>query len=260
MYDKLTVENDARGVARVTIERPEVGNAFDDALMLELTDAFRAFDRNAAIRVVVLTGAGKNFCAGGDIAWMKGTLAATREHRIAGSKLVADMLWAVNDCSKPVIARVNGAAFGGGVGLACAADVTIAAQSAKFALSEVRIGLIPANIAPFVVRRIGEADARRFGLSGRVFSAAEATAIGLVHNLAADDVLDAAVEAEIAHFLQAAPEAIARTKALLAYVAHHDDQAIRAYTPIALADAWETECGREGIATFLEKRPPSWRP
>ncbi len=260
MYQKLLVETDPRGVAHVTINRPEVSNAFNDELMTELAVAFRALGEDAAVRVVVLTGAGRNFCAGGDIAWMKGNLAASRAERIAGSQLVADMLWAVNDCPKPVIARVNGAAFGGGAGLACAADVTVAAQSAKFALSEVRIGLIPANIAPFVVRRIGEANARRFGLSGLVFTAAEAASVGLVHNLAADDALDAAVEAEIAHFLQAAPEAIAQTKALLAYVAHHEDEAIKAYTPTALADAWETECGREGIATFLEKRPPSWRP
>lgn len=260
MYEKLIIETDPRGVARVTINRPEVSNAFNDALMIELTDAFRAFGADAAVRVVVLTGAGRNFCAGGDIAWMKGQATQSRADRIAGSKLVADMLWAVNDCPKPVIARVNGAAFGGGVGLACAADVTVAAEGAKFSLSEVRIGLIPANIAPFVVRRLGEANARRFGLSGRVFSAAEAAGVGLVHNLAADDALDAVVEAEIAHFLQAAPEAIARTKTLFAYVAHHDDEAVKAYTPAALADAWETECGREGIATFLEKRPPSWRP
>jgi methylglutaconyl-CoA hydratase len=260
MYQKLLVETDPRGVARVTINRPEASNAFNDALMIELTDAFRTLGADPAIRVIVLTGAGKNFCAGGDIAWMKGTAAASRAERMAGSRLVADLLWAVNDCPRPVIARVNGAAFGGGVGLACAADVTVAARSAKFALSEVRIGLIPANIAPFVVRRLGEANARRFGLSGRVFSAAEAAGVGLVHHLAADDDLDGAVEAEIAHFLQAAPEAIARTKALFAYVAHHDDEAIKAYTPAALADAWETESGREGIATFLEKRAPSWRP
>jgi methylglutaconyl-CoA hydratase len=260
MYEKLQLDTDTRGVARVTINRPEVSNAFNDDLMRELADAFGRLGKDAAVRVVVLTGAGRNFCAGGDIAWMKGTLAATREERIAGSKLVADMLWAINDCPRPVIARVNGAAFGGGVGLACAADVTVAAQSAKFALSEVRLGLIPANIAPFVVRRMGEANARRFGLSGRVISAAEATAVGLVHTLAADDELDAAVESEIVHFLQAAPQAIARTKSLFAYVAHHDDEAIKAYTPAALADAWETACGREGIVTFLDKRPPSWRP
>lgn len=260
MYEKVLLETDQRGVARVTINRPEVGNAFNDALMGELTHAFRALGADPAVRVVVLTGAGRNFCAGGDIAWMKGQAAHSREERMAGSQLVADLLWAVNDCPRPVIARVNGAAFGGGVGLACAVDVTVAAQSARFALSEVRIGLIPANIAPFVVRRLGEANARRFGLSGRVISAAEAAGVGLVHNLAADDELDAAVEAEITHFLQAAPEAIARTKTLFAYVAHHDDDAIKAYTPTALADAWETECGREGIATFLEKRSPSWRP
>ena len=260
MYEKLIIKTDLRGVALVTINRPEVSNAFNDALMIELTQAFLALGTDATVRVIVLTGAGKNFCAGGDIAWMKGHATHNRDERIAGSQLVADMLWAVYDCPKPVIARVNGAAFGGGVGLVCAADVTVAAQSARFALSEVRIGLIPANIAPFVVRRLGEANARRFGLSGRVFSASEAAGAGLVHNLAADAELDDAVEAEIGHFLQAAPEAIARTKTLLAYVARHDDDAIKAHTPTALADAWETECGREGIATFLEKRPPSWRP
>ncbi len=260
MYQHLTLQIDARGVALVTIDRPEVSNAFNDQLMIELADVFRALDADASVRVVVLTGGGRVFCAGGDIAWMEGTAAASRDERIAGSRLVADMLWAINDCSKPVIARVNGAAFGGGVGLVCAADVTVAAQSAKFALSEVRIGLIPANIAPFVVRRIGEAQARRLALSGRVFSSGEAAGIGLVHMLCADEELDDAVEAEANHFLQAAPEAIALTKRLIAFVAHNDDAAIRAYTPERLADAWETECGREGIAAFLAKKPPSWRP
>ncbi len=259
MYETLLFQTDARGVATITLNRPASFNALDDVLLRELTHAFRRCDAAPNIRVVVMTGAGKAFCAGGDINWMKRMSEVDRAGRLVGSRTVADMLVAADSCGKPVIARVNGAAFGGGAGLAAAADSTIAAESARFSFSEVRLGLVPANISPFVVRRIGAANARRYALSGRPFLAPEAAAIGLAHVVVPDADLDAAVEAEIATYLEAAPEAIRLTKQLIEYVRSHSDADNMGYTANLLADAWETGCGREGIASFLEKKTPSWR-
>lgn len=259
MYETLILETDQRGVARLTLNRPESANALNDTLLRELTDAFHACGRDVSVRVIVLTGAGKAFCAGGDLAWMLAINDASRSERVIGSRAVADMLYAADTVGKPVIARVNGATFGGGVGLACTADAVIAAQSASFALSEVKLGLVPANIAPYVVRRMGASQARRYALSGRRFSAADAQNLGIVHEVVADDQLDAAVEREVAAFLEAAPEAISITKSLIAYVDTHNEHDNILYTADRLADAWETECGREGIRTFLDKTVPSWR-
>lgn len=259
MYETLTIETDQRGVARLTLSRPESANALNDTLLRELKDAFHACDQDPDIRVIVLTGAGKAFCAGGDLAWMLAINKASRSERVRGSRAVADMLYAVDTVGKPVIARINGATFGGGVGLACAADAVISAQSASFALSEVKLGLVPANIAPYVVRRMGASQARRYALSGRRFSANDAQNMGIVHEVVDDDQLDEAVEHEVAAFLEAAPEAISITKSLIAYVDTHNEHDNILYTADRLADAWETECGREGIKSFLDKTVPSWR-
>lgn len=259
MYETLVVEKDQRGVTRIVLSRPENANALNGTLLRELTDAFHACDRDPSVRLIVLTGAGAAFCAGGDLAWMLEINDASRKDRAASSRSVADMLHAADTVSKPVIARVNGAAFGGGLGLVSIADSAIAAQSARFALSEVRLGLVPANIAPYVVRRIGAKRARRYALSGRQFTSNDGFNMGLLHEVVPDDELDAAVEREILTYLQAAPEAIAATKALIAYVDNHDDHDNAIYTADRLADAWETECGREGIRSFLNKSVPSWR-
>jgi len=259
MYETLAIETDPRGVTRVTLNRPKNGNALNDALIGELKDAFLQCDRRADVRLVVLTGAGKMFCSGGDLAWMLAINGAPRNERVASSRALADMLQVADKLGKPVIARVNGAAFGGGVGLVSIADSVVAAEGARFALSEVRLGLVPANIAPYVVRRIGAANARRYALSGRQFSSVEGRALGLVHDVVSDEALDAAVEREVAAFLEAAPEAIRITKSLIAFVDSHGDHDNIPYTADRLADAWETECGREGIQSFLNKTVPSWR-
>ena len=258
-YETLNISRDPRGVATLTLSRPEQHNALNGTMLDELAAAFTALDADPAVRIIVLTGAGRSFCAGGDLSWMQQSLAADRMGRVAQSRKVALALQAVDGCGKPVIGRINGAAYGGGFGMVSVADVVVAGESARFALSEVKLGLVPANIAPFVVRRIGPAAARRFALSGRVISSAMAEKIGLVSRVVPDAELDAAVEQEIGYFLEAAPVAIAATKALLAYVADHTDHDNIGYTADRLADAWETECGREGIRTFLEKTVPSWR-
>ncbi|SIR45411.1 methylglutaconyl-CoA hydratase [Bosea sp. TND4EK4] len=259
MYETLIVETDRRGVARITLNRPEAANALNDALLRDLKDAFHDCGRDLNVRVIVLTGTGKAFCAGGDLAWMQAINNSSRSERVLGSRAVADMLYAADTVGKPVVARVNGAAFGGGVGLACTADAVVAAQSASFALSEVRLGLVPANIGPYVVRRMGASQARRYALSGRRFSAMDAQKLGIVHEVVADEQLEDAVEREVATFLEAAPEAISITKSLIAYVDGHSEQDNILYTADRLADAWETECGREGIKSFLGKTVPSWR-
>lgn len=259
MYETLNLETDERGVARIMLNRPESANALNDALLRDLKDVFHACGRDAKVRVIVLTGAGKAFCAGGDLAWMMAINNSSRSERVIGSRAVADMLYAVDTVGKPVIARVNGAAYGGGVGLVCTADAVVAAQSATFALSEVKLGLVPANIGPYIVRRMGASQARRYALSGRRFSATDARSLGVVHEVVADDQLDEAVEREVAAFLEAAPEAISITKSLIAYVDSHDEHDNIPYTADRLADAWETECGREGIKSFLDKTVPSWR-
>lgn len=258
-FQTLKINRDARGVATLTLSRPDQHNALNGTMLDEIVAAFAELDRDPAVRVVILTGEGQSFCAGGDLSWMQETLAASRAGRVAQSRKVALALQAANNCGKPIIARVNGAAYGGGFGMVCVGDVVIVADSAKFGLTEVRLGLVPANIAPFVERRIGLANCRRFGLSGRIFKAQMALEIGLASRVVPDAELDAAVEQEVRYFLEAAPEAIAATKALFAYVAEHGDHDNIGYTADRLADAWETDCGREGIRTFLEKTVPSWR-
>ena len=259
MYETLILESDQRGVARITLNRPEAANAMNDTLLRELKEAFNACDRDDNIRVIVLTGAGSAFCAGGDLAWMLAINNASRSERVAGSRCVADMLHAADTVGKPVIARVNGSTFGGGLGLVSIADAVIAAQSVVFALSEVTLGLVPANISPYVVRRMGHSHARRYALSGRRFSSEEGKNLGLVDEVVADEKLDEAVEREITAFLRAAPEAVRITKAMITYVNNHSEQDNILYTADRLADAWETECGREGIKSFLNKTVPSWR-
>lgn len=258
-YETLALVRDARGVATLTLARPEVHNAFDETAIAELHRAAEALGADPAVRVVVLTGAGESFSAGGDIRWFRRQVAGGRAGRVAGSAALAAMLRALDELPKPLVGRINGGAFGGGTGLVSVCDLAIGVESARFGLTEVRLGLIPANISPFVVRRIGQAAARRVMLSGRRFGAEEAVALGLLDRAVPAEALDAAVEAEVGELLQAAPGAAAATKRLIRYVATHDLDACLAYTAEALADAWETAEGREGIAAFLEKRRPRWR-
>ncbi len=259
-YQTLSVDVNARGVATVTMNRPDSHNALNRTLIAELHAAALELGRDDDVRVVVLTGAGKSFCAGGDIGWFRETLSLDRAGRIAESSALAEMLHALDDLPKPLIGRINGAAYGGGAGMIAVCDVAVAVRSARFGLTEVRLGLIPANISPYVVARIGAARARSVMLSGASFGADRACAIGLLDDLAEDaGALDQAIETCVAAHLEASLSAVAATKRLIAYVDSHDRDAARAYTAEALADAWESGDGREGIASFLEKRRPAWR-
>lgn len=258
--DTVLVSADDRGVVTVTLDRPDRHNAMDDRLM---TDLGAALDHVVAgfeagtVRAMVLTGAGESFCAGGDLEWMRRQTGLGRAERIAGSATIADLLYRLDRVPVLTIARVNGQAYGGGVGLIAACDIAIACPDARFALTEVSLGLAPSNISPYVVRRMGAANARRTFLNARRMDAAMAHRLGLLSEIADD--LDAAVEAELIALLRCGPQAVAATKALIEYVDTHLDTDNRRYTANDLADAWERPEGREGIAAFLENRPPAWR-
>jgi methylglutaconyl-CoA hydratase len=258
-YDTIDLAIDARGVATVTLNRPDKHNALNDVLIAELTDLAGRLESDAAVRVVVLTGAGRSFCAGGDFNWFASNIDKTRAERIEQSATLARMLARLDQLPKPLIGRINGPAYGGGVGMIAVCDYTIGAQDARFGLTEVRLGLLPANISPYVVARIGAAASRETMLSGALFDADRAHRIGLLTETAAPGELDAAVAAVVEAHLQAAPGAVAATKRLIAHVASHDLAENMRYTAEALADAWETAEGTEGRRSFLDKTTPSWR-
>lgn len=257
-YETLSLGVDARGVARLALARPEKRNAMSAAMIAELTDAAERLGADPAVRVVELSGEGSVFCAGGDLDWMRAQMGADRATRIASAMALARMLRALDRLPKPLVARVQGGAYGGGVGLMAVCDAVVAADDAGFGLTEARLGLIPATIAPYVVARLGAGAARRLFVSARGFGAGEAQAMGLVNRLAAPDALDAAAEAEIAPCLQTAPGAAARAKALARSLAADIDDAVLADTAARLADAWEDPEAETGVAAFFSRRPPPW--
>ncbi len=259
MYQTITIDCDDRGVARLTLNRPERHNALSGAMIGELSEAAGRLGRDPAVRVVVLTGAGESFCAGGDLAWMKEQMAADGATRAREATRLAMMLQALNTCPRPVIGRIQGNAFGGGVGMAAVCDVAIGADHARFGLTETKLGLIPATIGPYVLARMGEAMARRVFMSARLFGAAEAVTLGLLARAVPEADLDAAVEAEVAPYLACAPGAVAEAKALARRLGPRIDEAVIEGTIAALVRRWESPEAAEGIAAFFEKRAPSWR-
>lgn len=254
---KLTFEGDA--VARLTLARPDMQNALSLDVVAELRHALQVVAQKEQVRALVLTGEGKTFCAGGDLNWMKTVLSQSRAQRIADSRPLADLFYEFDNLPKVVIGRINGPAYGGGVGMISVCDIAIGVDTGIYSLSETRLGLLPANIAPYVVARMGEANARRTFLTARRMGGAEARSLGLLSDVVSADELDAAVEREIADLLQCAPGAVAATKKLIAYVDAHDLDTNMIYTADKLADAWETDEGREGITAFFAKRAPFWR-
>jgi methylglutaconyl-CoA hydratase len=258
-YETIRVAVDGRGVATLTLARPEKHNALSGTMIGELTTVVRLLGADAAVRVVVLAADGASFCAGGDLGWMKAQIEADRAGRMKEAKRLALMFKALNDLEKPVIARVQGNGFGGGVGLLCVADVSVAADTAKFGLTETRLGLIPATISPYVVARIGEGQARPLFMSGRILDAQATQAAGLLTHVVPSGDLDAVVEAEIAPYLQVAPGAVGQSKALARSLGMPITDDVIEATIERLADVWETDEAREGISAFLEKREPWWR-
>jgi methylglutaconyl-CoA hydratase len=255
----VTTSLSARGVLTLTLNRPEKHNALDahtlDALHAALLDA----QANEAVRVIVLTGAGASFCAGADIAHMRSMRTASEAENLDDARRVAQCMRALDEVDRPVIARVNGNVFGGGVGLVACCDIAIAVQSAKFALSEVKLGLVPATISPFVVAAIGQRQARRLFLTAAAFSASEAQAIGLLHHVVAPEQLDAAVQETTAMILQNGPLATREAKRLIRTVLGRDDRdVLQQETSELLAKLRASDEGKEGLSAFLEKRKPNW--
>jgi methylglutaconyl-CoA hydratase len=254
----LAVERED-AVARIWLDRPERRNAFNAELIAALTQTFASLAADDTLRAVVLAGRGKAFCAGGDLDWMRASGELPYERNLADAELAAAMFAAVDSCPVPVIARVHGAAVGGGTGLACCCDVVLARGDALFGFTEVRLGLVPATIGPFALARIGRSQARALFATGETFGAEHARAIGLVHEVHADDAaLDGAVERTLAAVLRGGPQAQRAAKALLAELRDGDPapQSKRAAEAIAARRA--SAEGREGIAAFLERREPRW--
>jgi methylglutaconyl-CoA hydratase len=258
MYETISIETDDRGIATLTLDRPDKHNAMSAAMIAELTRAADQLAQDDAVRVVILTGAGKSFCAGGDLGWMRDQRDMDAETRSAEAGKLAAMLGALNRLPKPLIGRLQGNAFGGGVGMASVCDVAIGADSLKMGLTETRLGIIPATIGPYVIARMGEGRARRVFMSGRLFGAAEAVELGLLARAVPAADLDAAVEAEAVPYLSCAPGAVAAAKKLALDLGGAATEAAVALSIKALADRWETDEAAEGIGAFFDKRKAAW--
>ncbi len=258
MYETIRIDCDERGVATLTLNRPEKHNAMSSAMIGELTGAAERLSRDPAVRVVVLTGAGKSFSAGADLGWMREQVEADGAARAREAKKLAMMLNTLNLLPKPLIGRVQGNAFGGGIGLMSVCDIAIGAATARFALTETKLGLIPATIGPYVLARMGEAMARRVFMSARPFAAEEAVTLGLLARAVELEDLDNAVEAEVAPYLSCAPGAVAEAKALARRLGPPIDEAVIARTIEALVRRWESAEARDGIAAFFDRGKPSW--
>lgn len=256
------LETEQHGAVRwLWLNRPDVRNAFNDALIAELSQAFADVEASAETRIVVMAARGPVFSAGADLAYMRAMAGYSHAENHADALKVARMFHAVHCCSRPVIARVQGDAYGGGVGLAAACDIVIAARTANFSLSEVRLGIVAATISPHLVRALGPRQAARYMLTGEKLDAAKARELGLVHEAVDIDELDTQVDRQVRLLLAASPAALAATKRLLADVVEAPrDDVLLAATAKCIADARVSPDGREGIAAFLEKRAPAWAP
>ncbi|KIC29957.1 crotonase/enoyl-CoA hydratase family protein [Leisingera sp. ANG-M6] len=259
MFETITLDTDARGVCTLTLNRAEKHNAMSGQMLQELTLAAKRLAEDDTVRVVVLTGAGKSFCAGGDLAWMRAQMDADAETRAREARVLAEMLMALNTLPKPLIGAVQGNAFGGGVGMASVCDVAIGADHLKMGLTETKLGLIPATIGPYVIARMGEAKARRVFMSARLFGAAEAVELGLLAKAVPAEQLGEAVEAEVAPYLNCAPGAVAAAKKLARDLGPQLDDSVIDHTIKALVERWEGPEAGEGIAAFFEKRNPAWQ-
>ena len=257
MTDSVLLQTDARGVATLTLNRADKHNAFDDAIIAELTDKLKLLDADAGVRVVVLTGAGKTFSAGGDLNWMRSMASFSEKENVDDALKLAELMETLDTLHKPTIARVNGPAYGGGVGLVACCDIAIANESAKFALTEVRLGLIPAVISPYVIAAIGAREARRYFLTAEVIEAKQAYDMGLVHEVVTPDILDETIGIIVTALLKGGPKAILTAKAFIAEQAG-DRRALRKKTAEIIAKLRVSPEGQEGLTAFLEKRSPSW--
>ena len=260
-YQTLSISSRAPGVAQILMSRPAVFNAFDEVMIAELDAAFTEVIGDDAVRVIVLAGDGKHFSAGADLQWMQRASTATREWNLEDARRFAGMLSRIETSPKPTVARIQGAALGGGVGLACACDIAIAADNASFSVSEAKFGILPAVIGPYVTNAVGKRQAKRLALTTTRIGAAEALAMGLVQQVAALDGLDAAVDAIVKELLAGGPNAQAEIKRLFAQLEVGPiSPEVRELTAQTISRVRGTDEAREGFAAFLGKRPANWVP
>lgn len=258
-YETIAYRKSSEGVARLTLNRPEMKNAMNGTMYDEARALVTEIDKDPAVRVVVLTGEGSVFCSGGDFKYQQSQAKRPHADRLAEASKLALWLGELDRLSKPVIGRINGPAYGGGLGLVAVCDVAIAPVGVKFCLSEASLGLMPSMISPFVVKKMGASNARSVFLNSRVFSAQEAMGFGLLHEVVADDRLDSAVERQVQLFLRCAPGAIAATKRLVEFVDRETSEASFRYTVDLVTEMWASPEAAEGINSFLQKREPNWR-
>ena len=258
-YQTIRIETDARAIATLWLARADKHNALSAQMIDELTDAAGVLGRDPSVRAVILAAEGKSFCAGGDLGWMQEQMTADAATRRTGAEALAGMLNALNELPKPLIGRVHGNAFGGGVGMMSVCDVAVGARDAKFGLTETKLGLIPATIGPYVLARMGEDKARRVFMSARLFDAAEAETLNLLAYTVDAEDLDAAVEDEVVPYLQTAPKAVAAAKRLARSLGPRIDREVIDRTIDALVAVWEDDEAPEGIGAFFDKRTPRWQ-
>jgi len=257
-YQTLELRRDGHA-ASVTLNRPELRNAFDDSVIAELTQAFRELAADTGVRAIVLAANGPAFCAGADLNWMRRMAGYGYDENRADAALLADMLRTIDLCPQPVVAKVQGDCYAGGMGLVAACDIALVAEPVQFCLSEVRLGLIPATISPYVIRAMGQQAARRYFVSAERFSAAEALRIGFAHQVVAADQLDAAAAALVKTLTANSPNAVRAAKRLVREVGGAPiDDALIAATVEGIAQIRASDEGREGVRSFLEKRKPNW--
>lgn len=257
-FETIKTRVDDRGVGYLTLARPDVRNAMNGTMYDEARQIVKSFAESDSVRVVVLSGEGEAFCAGGDFKYQQSQNGRPREERIREAQKLASWLRELDFLEKPLIGRINGAAYAGGIGLVSTCDIAIGLKSQTFAVTEARIGMVPGMIAPYVVKRIGEANARRLFLNAKPFSGEDAVTYGLLSMAVDDDELDAAVEKEIDLALRCSPKAIRTIKSLIRYVDRHNHDDNFVYTVDRVADMWDWEEATEGMASFFEKRLPNW--
>lgn len=257
----LDIRRPSAHVAEVWLNRPEVRNAFNDSVIAELTAAFTTLGADTTLRAIVLGGHGKSFCAGADLSWMRAMAGYDWERNRADAQALADMLWTIHACPLPVVGRLHGDCYAGGVGLAAVCDVLVAVDGMHFCLSEARLGLLPATIGPYVVRALGEQASRRYFTTAERFSAVRAQQLDFVHEVVAADALDTKVSEIVAALVANGPAAVKACKRLVQDIAGRPiDDALRADTARRIADIRASAEGKEGVQSFLDKRTPAWLP
>ena len=256
-FETVTYQKDGR-IARVTFCRPKIHNAFNGTVITEMTEVFSMIEKDDDIRIVVLTGEGKSFCAGADLNWMRGVIKQTYEENLAESNALADLFYKIYTCKRPVVGRINGAAIGGGTGFVAVCDIAIAAESAVFSFSEVKIGVVPACIGPYVIKKMGEGKARELFITGERMKAQRAFEVGLVNKVMADDQLDEEVSKLVKFILSSGPEAVAMAKRLVSEVPGMKPEQFKPFTAEMIAKLRISDEGQEGMDAFLNKRKPKW--